>query len=787
MPTYKNVFDTCNDSILQYDKENAWKIYETKFEKDLQGKCESIFCLGNGYMGIRSALDENYTGQTRGMFIVGTYNRFDEAEVSELPNAADLFAMEIRLNGEEFNLETGETQKYCRSLDLKTATLHREVSWTSPQGVSANFEFNRFVSFEDLHTVGQRVVITPEEDVCISIRSGINGKMTNKGSQHFSDGDKRFYDKKYMQYVQTTTQHKINVVLTSGVEAKVDGKVVDVEPFISMDQRILDSVYTVSVKKGETLELSKISYIATSFDLEFSDKSLDEIKNTCLEALKKQCAKGYDTLENESIQKWNDVVWDNVPVTIESDDSFNQLAVRFAQYHLHVMAPAHDSRMSIAAKGLSGEGYKGHVFWDNEIFTLPYFIYSKPEIARSLCKYRYLSLPGAHKKASSYGYKGAMYPWESARLDEGEVTPLWGAADIVTGEPIKIWSGIIQQHITADVVFGIWQYYKATGDKEFMLKYGYEVIFDTAIFWLSRLEYDEGDSLYHINDVMGPDEYKEHVNDNAFTNYMAHWNIGKAIECYSKLKGENPDTFDILNNKLDLSDNVKKFTEVIDKIYLPLPREDSVLPQDRTYLSLKDIDLTKYKNQANVGEIFHDYNLKQINEIQVSKQADVMILFLLQEALFSHEVKQASWNYYEPRTLHDSSLSLSTHAILAADMQNHELAYELFNRCAKIDLGENMKTSDAGIHTASIGGIWQVVVYGFGGVRMLDGKLRISPALPESWKRLHYYLYWQEQKLSVELTHEKLHIVNLTGTKEISFTLYDEEVTFQNEFIRDFS
>jgi len=200
---------------------------------------------------------------------------------------------------------------------------------------------------------------------------------------------------------------------------------------------------------------------------------------------------------------------------------------------------------------------------------------------------------------------------------------------------------------------------------------------------------------------------------------------------------------------------------------------------------LKDIDLTKYKNQTHEKEIFRDYNLAQVNEIQVSKQADVLLLFLIMENLFSLEVKKANWNYYEPRTLHDSSLSLSTHAILAADMKNIELSKELFRRCTQIDLGENMKTSDAGIHTASIGGIWQSAIYGFGGVRMLDGRLQISPILPDSWKRLHFYIFWKGQKLSVDITPDKLHLENLTGTGAVEVNVYGEKVIFDDEISID--
>jgi hypothetical glycosyl hydrolase len=467
-------------------------------------------------------------------------------------------------------------------------------------------------------------------------------------------------------------------------------------------------------------------------------------------------------------------------VTIEADNDFDQLAMRFAQYHLHIMTPAHDNRMNIGAKGLSGEGYKGHTFWDTEMFILPYFIFSAPEIARSLEEYRYLSLPGAHKKAGSNGYEGAQFPWESAWIDDGEVTPVWGAADIVTGLPTKIWSGFIEQHITADVAYGVWEYYKVTGDQDFMDRCGYELILDTAKFWASRLEEGE-DGKLHINDVVGPDEYKEHVDDNAFTNHMAAWNIRKAIEYCELLRAEKPGLYKALDEKLGLAALEPVWQDKLARLFLPQPREDLVIPQDRTYLTLKDIDLTKYKKQQNVGSIYRDYNQEQITHMQVSKQADILIMFLLLENQFSAEVKTANWNYYEPRTLHDSSLSLSTHCILANDMGNRELAYELFCKAAAIDVGPNMKTSDAGIHAASLAGVWQSVVFGFGGVRMLDGKLRLNPALPAGWRSLEFYICWQGQKLRVRLTHDSIELVNLAGTRPVELAIFGSACTVEGE------
>jgi hypothetical glycosyl hydrolase len=312
-----------------------------------------------------------------------------------------------------------------------------------------------------------------------------------------------------------------------------------------------------------------------------------------------------------------------------------------------------------------------------------------------------------------------------------------------------------------------------------MTRYGYELVLDTAKFWVTRLEWNEEKQEYHINNVIGPDEYKEHVDNNAFTNYSAHWNIKKAMEYYDFLKTEQPDLFVKLNAKLELDRFHQIWTDRIDKIYLPKPQvEDLVIPQDDTYLTLKTIDLTKYKNAENVGLIHKDYNTEQVSQIQVSKQADIMVLFYLLEDLFSQDVKRANWEYYEPKTLHDSSLSLSTHCVLANDMQDKEMAYDLFQRIHDIDLGPNMKTSDHGIHGASLGGIWQSVVNGFGGVRMLNGNLRISPRLPKAWSRLNFQIIWQEDVLEVDITQDLLVINKITKVNEsITLSVHDNQYT----------
>ncbi len=770
-----------NDTLLHYDQGEGelknWIVAETDFKTNVQGKAEVVMSLGNGYLGTRSCTEESYLGQVKNTFVSGTFNKPGKNDVTELPNAADMLGMDIFINGELFSLEKGSFTNYNRHLNLKTGELKRSFRWLFKER-TYDFEFRRFVSFQDLHLICSEVHITPQDDNAhIQIKSGINGQVTNSGAQHFEEGEKRIFDKEYLQMLQTTTASEITFVHNthhdfSGTEAAVSSR-------FEMDRRKVVMFYEASLGKGTTLHLTKISNIHTTRDQELDGKSLEEIRSLSLENLKIQSKKGYNALLDESAKAW-DAYWQRMDILVDSENQYDQLAIRFAQYQLLTMAPKHDSRYGIGAKGLSGEGYKGHSFWDTEIFLVPFFTYTFPEIARSLLKYRYITIAGARKKARENGYRGAMYPWESAWADDGEVTPVWGAADIITGEATKIWSGFIEQHITSDIAFAVWQYYMITGDDDFMEKYGYEILLDTGIFWSSRLEWNEEKQEYHINNVVGPDEYKEHVNNDAFTNHTARWCMENASRYYDILKTENPTLFETLNQKLHLDEEIAELRTRFDKVYLPQPNQDNVIPQDDDYLSLRQMDLTKYKNQKQVGSIFQDYNLDQVNQIQVTKQASVVMLMYLLEHKFDHAIKKANYEYYEPRTLHDSSLSLSTHAILAADIDNLPLAYALFERAARIDLGPNMKSSDHGIHAASLGGIWQILVCGFGGVRMLDGKLRINPKLPPQIKEITYPINWKGNYLKIKVSEEKIAITN-TGNRAVNLSLLGQDLTVERE------
>jgi len=765
------------------DQNKNWLVSQEGFNIDHLGKTETIMAIGNGYLGCRAANEEKYFGETRNTFIAGVFNRADESEVTELANIPDVFALTFKLNGHRFDLNQGIIHNCIKTINVRNGEVTRDILWEI-DGQRFQLELKRFISLKRIHISAQTITIKPiDASASITLISGIDSSVTNSGVQHFTKLEKRLFDNEVLHIQQQTTQSNINLVVESSHRIFINGNKHSQAGHVSADRRNIDLEYEFSIDKGSVLRIDKLSAFMTDKDKGSEGTTLASLTQKSIMALRNAHELGYEKLLKESSDLWNEQVWDEAPITIESEDDYDQLAIRFAQYHLRIMTPYHDNQVSIPAKGLTGEGYKGHVFWDTEIFMLPYYTYQHPSIARNILEYRYITLSGARKKAKENGFRGAMFPWESALKDDGEVTPIWGAVDIVTGESTVIWSGFIEQHITSDIVFAVLQYYKITGDEEFMIKYGYEIIFDTAVFWISRLEFDEVDQQYHINDVVGPDEYKEHVDDNAFTNHMAHFNIISAIEYFQKLSAQNEPWFVELRNRLELDVDTQEWEDKASKMYLPKENEFGIIPQDRTYLEKEIIDLEPYKSQKQVGSLFRKYNLDQVNEIQVSKQADVMIMFYLLEDRFKLETKKKCWEYYEPKTLNDSSLSLSTHSILANDMGNPQLSYDLFRKAAQIDLGPNMKSSDEGIHAASLGGIWQCTVNGFGGVRLINNQLRISPSLPKTWRSLSFNLSYRGSKIQVSIDHQQLILSKIPDGQSINITVFSTEYQLVDQLV----
>lgn len=728
---------------------DEWSVEESFFDPNHLGKYEAIMAQGNGYLGIRNVHEEEYPHEQRNTFISGIFNRFSESEVSELANFPDVTMFEIRIDGELFSLLKGENSNYSRNFNYQTGESYRSFIWSDNLGRKLHFEFRKFVSMYDKHLIMTKVKIKNLGiAVNLSVSSGIDGTKTNSGSQHFEEGDKRYFDNQFLYLHTTTTVSKIPVAIASCLKSSSGVKSRPV-----MARRKIQEVNSFEMNTGEIFSTTKYSMMRTERDLEYSGDNY--LVDDLISSLKTVTQEDYTIHLEKSAQAWAKI-WNQKAISIDSEDFLDQLLLNFARYHIHVMSPIHDDRLNIGAKGMSGEGYKGHTFWDTEIFILPYFSYTFPEFAKNLVNYRMKGLSAAKKNAKINGYKGAQYPWESAWLSDGEVTPKWGDIDIITGEPTPILTGEIEHHVTADVIYGIADYLLATQDAEVDEKL-FEVVMEAAKFWCSRSTYNREKDHYEILDVIGPDEYKEHVNNNAYTNYLAKFTLDRAIDEYNKKANSEM--------AVGFQKDIDVIREVARKIYLPQINEQGILPQDDTYLQKRKIDLTKYLNDDKVNTLFLDYNLEQVNNMQISKQADVLLLMLMFSNKFSLKAMRENWNYYYPKTLHDSSLSLSTHCNYALLISEEELAYQLFKKSFDIDLGSNnMASSDMGIHSAAMGGIWQNVVRGFGGFALDKDGIVINPKLPATWRSLIYTVVFRESTVKVCITRNNIKLKILNGS-----------------------
>jgi kojibiose phosphorylase len=406
-------------------------------------------------------------------------------------------------------------------------------------------------------------------------------------------------------------------------------------------------------------------------------------------------------------------------------------------YQLLIAAPRHDNRVSIGAKTLSGSGYRGHSFWDTEIFMLPVFIFTAPHIARNLLDYRYERLPAAREKAKANGADGAQFPWESAG-DGNEVTPTWVPHYADRTKLIRIWTGDIEIHISADIAYAANLYWQVTGDNEWFITKGTELILETARFWAARAERSAGEEQYEYNDVIGPDEYHDHVDNNFYTNRMAQWNLQAGLDALDWLKTNDPARARELTQSLGLSpDELTKWKDVISRIYLPAGA-DGLIEQFEGYFRRRDVELASLEPRTVSAQML--FGIEGCAETQIIKQPDVLMLLYLLRSRFTDEQLRVNFEYYDRRTDHTygSSLGPSIHAILACDLGKPDEAYEHFIRAARADLRDVRGNAGDGVHGASAGGTWQAIVFGFGGLRPVNGSWSAHPHLPGHWKRLSF-------------------------------------------------
>ncbi len=723
----------------------GWTIIETEFDSARLHHQETVFTLGNGYLGTRGAFEEGYPGAWPGTFIHGV---FDDVPIvyTELANCPDWLPLVVFVRGERFRLDRGEVLSYRRQLDLRRGVLYREVRWRSPAGHTVDIRIERFASLADPHVLAIRYQVTPLDfDGWIEFRAGINGHVDNDGRLHWDWVD---------QGNEISTGWLHSRTRDSGLELGQAAGLL-IRGGREVRRQVMDChnnptiVADCQVEQGCAITAEKLVTVFTSRDLEPERQVVDAALNKWGGFFETQSY--YEELRAAHETAWAEV-WDASDVIIEGDDAA-QRAVRYNLFQLLIAPPRHDARVSIPAKTLSGFGYRGHVFWDTDIFIVLFLPFTQPALARNLLSYRYHTLPGARRKAREAGYEGAIFAWESADTGD-EVTPRW-----VPGpqgeELVRIWCGDIEHHITADVAYAIWHYWQATGDDDFMRNYGAEIILDTAVFWGSRAEWNAERDCYEINDVIGPDEYHEHVDNNAFTNRMAQWHLETALEVLAWLRREHPNRAVELEHQLDLTpERLGRWADIISCMLVLHDPESDLIEQFEGFFDLEDVNLADYEPRTQSMHAI--LGIEGTNQSQVLKQADVLMLLYLLRDHYDHQTLQANWDYYNPRTDHayGSSLAPSVHATLACELARPEEAYEHFMRAALVDLDDVRGNAADGIHAASAGGLWQALVFGFGGLRLTNAGPVANPRLPPNWTRLKFRFCWRDQWHDFDLRQE---------------------------------
>ncbi len=740
------------DYYSKYNTEDSWLVKEEGWVKSLQAIKESQLALGNGFLGSRAILEEVPYDTKPGTYIAGVYDKIG-SQVSELVNFPNPFNFKIMAAGEKIGAGTMDVLKHKRVLNLRHGLLYRHSVFQDTKKRKYDYQSLRFLSMYAKNIGVMQVVFTPlDEGAWFSIETGIDTSVCNSGT--VTEGRKKHFRVKELGqfnnegYVIVETFSKsCNVIFRSGFSYKTEGKKILAE----------DNIFELKLRKNQTVVFTKIFYI----DVVSKEEDLDRQKELSENKFRKAFSCNYNSLFKKHIRAWEDL-WKVAEVSIWGDPEVEK-NFRFNIYHMLICAPKNDGSSSVGARTLSGEGYRGHIFWDTEIFLLPFYLYTFPDAAKNMLLYRYKRLDAARAIAKRLGFKGAMFPWESAGSGYDE-TPGW--AKDLDGKIIKIDTGKKQHHITADIAYAVNYYYKAAHDEGFLKDYGYEILFETARFWASRVGYNKRKKEYEIKHVIGPDEFHKDVNNNAYTNVMAKWNLIIAYKMFQKIKKSDAVLFKKIAGKISLS--VKEpavWRKIAAGINIKMDKE-RIIEQFDGYFRKKRIKITKW-DEHSMPVVTEKITPRDYDKTQLVKQADVIMFLYLLSDIFNFKTKKQNYEYYVNRTIHKSSLSLPVYALMAIEAGDRGRAYRFFNTTLHADISNIHNNTNEGIHAACIGSTWQVVINGFAGVRIDKEILSINPRLPKIWRKVIFNLHWRGELLRFEVKNDRIKIQLLsTGCRK---------------------
>lgn len=750
-------------------KIDEWKIIQNKFSKEDMRFCESITSLGNGYMGLRGNFEESYSDDFhKGTYIAGVWYP-DKTKVGwwkngypeyfgKVINATDFIGIKVFIDDKQLDLAKANIKDFHKELDMKNGVLKRSFILID-DNKETKIEVIRFLSIDIKEICAIRYNVKPLNHSCkIKFIPYLDGNISNEDSNYeekfWLETDKKISDEygsltmKTIKNPFSIEQFSVCTSMKTKLNKESDINTNECKSYV--EQNII-----LEANEGEEIYLDKIISVTTSRNYsenELLDRSLDILNNAF--------DLGFDLLKQKHEELWNKR-WELADVEIKGSIEAQQ-GIRFNIFHLFSTYYGEDKRLNIGPKGFTGEKYGGATYWDTEAYAIPmYLSIADSNISKNLLLYRYNQLDNAFVNAKKQGLEGALYPMVT--FTGIECHNEWE----ITFEEI---------HRNGAMAHAIYNYVNYTGDKEYLKEFGIDVLISLSRFWASRVHYNSRKNQYMIHGVTGPNEYENNINNNWYTNKIATWTLKYTLEVIDYLKKENlSDKID----KLNIKDNeLDKFKDIIDNMYYPYDKELDVFVQHDTFL---DKELIKVKDlDPKHLPLNQKWSWDKILRSCFIKQADVLQGFYFFNEEFSYEQKKKNFEFYEPMTVHESSLSPCVHSILAAELKMEEKALEMYHRTARLDLDNYNNDTEDGLHITSMTGSWLAIVHGFAGMRTYNEELKFAPFMPKEWDSYSFKINYRNRLLKISIDKENI-LIKLEKGEKLKLKIYDESFELDNE------
>ncbi|HNT40846.1 MAG TPA: family 65 glycosyl hydrolase domain-containing protein [Tenuifilaceae bacterium] len=753
-----------------YLKHDEWRIIEDNFIPENTRASESIFSIGNGAMGQRANFEEKYSGNSlQGSYIGGVYypdktrvgwwkNGYPEY-FAKVINSTNWIGISVKVNGEELDLATAKVLNFCRILNMKEGYLERSFTCELPNGIKLEVKSTRFLSMVDTEIGAIRYSIKPvNSNASIQISSYLDADVHNEDSNY---GEK-FWDVidvrggEIFSYIISQTK-KLDFQVGHAMRNLlfINGQPQNLKPQVNSGQMYVDNRFTVNASSGDEVILYK--YAAVISNLNHEKGKFTKVLETLIEGASE---KGFDKLFDEHRKAWADI-WNHSDITIEGDVAAQQ-GIRFNIFQLSQTYTGRDERLNIGPKGFTGEKYGGSTYWDTEAYCLPFYMVTHGQkVARQLLLYRYKQLGKAIENAHKLGYTDGAALYTMVTMNGEECHNEWE----ITFEEI---------HRNGAIAFAIYNYVRYTGDKDYLVDFGLEVLIAIARFWSQRVNFSTEKGKYVMLGVTGPNEYENNVNNNWYTSTIACWCMEYAEEVSSYVKSTNNAKYQELCSRIgfDEVNEIARWKEIRSNIFLPEDKKLGIFLQQEGYLDKEQILVKNLDPKER--PINQKWSWDRILRSCFIKQADVLQGLYFLEDRFDTETIKRNYEFYENRTVHESSLSPCVHSVLASRIGNVEKAYELYLRTARLDLDDYNNEVKEGLHITSMAGTWISIVEGFGGMRVRSNMLTFNPLIPQNWKSFSFKVWFRGNVLKIRVTNSELSLFNEVGSN-ITVKIYGKD------------